>query len=336
VALVRVIIPTYNRAALVCNAIRSVLSQNFSDFEVVVVDDGSTDDTRAAVAALAEQDARVTYLYKHNGGVSSARNAGVMEPGSFSYVAFLDSDDEWIEQGHLRQCVDIFEEAPDVDVVYARVRTVDHFGQWTPERILGRENRYAWPKEHRTRTTSRGAMVIEPAAAFRGLLAQEICPHPSTVVVRVARIGIGAWFDVELEIFEDMDFFTRLARRRVFAFSDSVRVLARYHGDNLTTRHSLDSPITLRHVRSVLSWARRAHQLCATADERRIASKELAGQTYLLGQCLAEQGRNREARRFYLESLWRRPGVKTCRSLLKAAALGLFERRVGHPEPTAP
>lgn len=89
---VSVIIPTYNRSVLVKEAIESVLAQTLGDLEVLVVDDGSTDDTRKTIEAIA--DKRVRYFYKENGGVSSAKNIGLRQAAG-EYVAFLDSDDLW-------------------------------------------------------------------------------------------------------------------------------------------------------------------------------------------------------------------------------------------------
>jgi glycosyltransferase involved in cell wall biosynthesis len=75
-SLVRVVIPTYNRSKLVSNAVDSVLSQTLADLQVVVVDDGSSDDTGAVVGSMAARDPRVVYHRKENGGAASAQNAG--------------------------------------------------------------------------------------------------------------------------------------------------------------------------------------------------------------------------------------------------------------------
>lgn len=93
-ALVCVVIPTYDRRALVCEAVASVLGQTLRDTQVIVVDDGSTDGTAAALSALYGQDARVRILRKENGGTASARNRGLEEVDT-PYVGFLDSDDLW-------------------------------------------------------------------------------------------------------------------------------------------------------------------------------------------------------------------------------------------------
>lgn len=90
---VSVVIPTYNRAELLSRAIDSVLAQTYDDFELVVVDDGSTDDTEAVVTGY--DDDRVRYLaHETNEGANPARNTGI-EAAEGEYVAFLDSDDEW-------------------------------------------------------------------------------------------------------------------------------------------------------------------------------------------------------------------------------------------------
>ncbi|WP_135823751.1 glycosyltransferase family 2 protein [Halorussus ruber] len=90
---VSVVIPTYNRAELLSRAIDSVLAQTYDDFELLVVDDGSTDDTEAVVTAY--DDDRVRYLaHETNRGANPARNTGI-EAAESEFVAFLDSDDEW-------------------------------------------------------------------------------------------------------------------------------------------------------------------------------------------------------------------------------------------------
>ena len=91
-ATVSVLIPVYNRAGLIRETIESVLSQTHRDLEVIVVDDGSTDNTARVVKAI--EDDRISYFHKTNGGVSSARNLGLSKVTG-EYVAFLDSDDYW-------------------------------------------------------------------------------------------------------------------------------------------------------------------------------------------------------------------------------------------------
>ena len=90
--LVSVIIPTFNRALMVIEAVESVLAQKFDDFEIIVVDDGSKDDTQNRLLAYKN---RITFLSQKNKGVSAARNTGVKNAKG-EFIAFLDSDDLWL------------------------------------------------------------------------------------------------------------------------------------------------------------------------------------------------------------------------------------------------
>ena len=117
---VSVVIPTYNAARFVTQAIDSVLAQTFKSYEVLVVDDGSTDDTREV---LTKYVAPVHYLPKQNGGVSSARNYGI-ERARGKYVAFLDADDLWMPE-KLEKQIAVLESDENIGLVYAATEKVD-------------------------------------------------------------------------------------------------------------------------------------------------------------------------------------------------------------------
>ncbi len=91
---VSVIIPTYNNVSLIGRTIDSVLAQTFADYELLIIDDGSTDSTASLIESIAKTHSNVRYFYKPNGGVSSARNFG-LEQAHGQYISFLDSDDLW-------------------------------------------------------------------------------------------------------------------------------------------------------------------------------------------------------------------------------------------------
>lgn len=114
---VSVVIPTYNRGYIVREAIESVLAQTFGDFEVIVVDDGSADDTAEKIAAI--RDSRVRYIRQSNAGVSAARNRGVAEARG-EIISFLDSDDLWKPE-KLTHEVRFLEEHPEVPAVFGDI-----------------------------------------------------------------------------------------------------------------------------------------------------------------------------------------------------------------------
>lgn len=115
---VSVIIPTYNRAHLVGRAIQSVLNQTYQDFEIIVIDDGSTDNTEDIIREFQKTDKRIKYIkHEKNKGGSAARNTGI-KAARGEYIAFQDSDDEWLPE-KLEKQMRVFENAhPEVGVVY--------------------------------------------------------------------------------------------------------------------------------------------------------------------------------------------------------------------------
>src|SRR6187549_2647090 len=122
---VTIILPTFNRAAFLEEAFSSIEAQTFRDWDLVVVDDGSTDRTKEIVAGFARRHPdRTRYVYQANGGAYSARNRGI-DHVTGRYVAFFDSDDLWLPH-HLDRCAGVLESQPAVDWVFGSCRLVNH------------------------------------------------------------------------------------------------------------------------------------------------------------------------------------------------------------------
>ena len=115
--MVSVIIPTYNRASVLEKSIRSVLDQTYGDLELIVIDDGSSDNTKAVVEEI--NDTRVKYFYQKNMGACAARNAGIKQAKG-EYIAFHDSDDIWLPTKLQRQ-IDIMKNT-DADIVFCQMK----------------------------------------------------------------------------------------------------------------------------------------------------------------------------------------------------------------------
>jgi glycosyltransferase involved in cell wall biosynthesis len=114
---VSVVLPTYNRAHVLPRAIQSVLAQTYADFELIVVDDGSADDTPSVMAGY--DDPRVRYVrYEPNQGANHARNVGVREARA-PFVAFQDSDDDWFPEKLAKNMATFADADPGVGVVYS-------------------------------------------------------------------------------------------------------------------------------------------------------------------------------------------------------------------------
>jgi glycosyltransferase involved in cell wall biosynthesis len=122
---VAIILPTFNRADYVLDAVASAIGQTYRAWEMVIVDDGSTDNTREVLASLSDPRIRVIHL-KQNAGVSAARNAGI-KATTAPIIATLDSDDFWFPN-HLQECVDFLDENPDIDLVGTHALITDDDG----------------------------------------------------------------------------------------------------------------------------------------------------------------------------------------------------------------
>lgn len=211
--LVTVIIPTYNRAGLLPEAIESVLNQECDDFELLIIDDGSKDDTRQVVAGIV--DPRIRYVYQANQGISMAMNAGLSRARG-KYIARLDSDDLWLPC-MLHDLVDVLESKPGYGLAYARTQTMDATGKLLDE--------------------FRGIPLWYPGDAFASMLYGDVTCNTS-IVVRRECINTAGVYDPSLKVHEDWDMWVRVARVCPFFFLDKVVARYRYHSQNITGKNS--------------------------------------------------------------------------------------------------
>jgi len=181
---VSVIIPTYNRAQKVVRAISSVLCQTFNDYEILVIDDGSTDNTKTAIAKFDEQ---ITYIEQSsNLGVSVARNTGIRRSNA-PFIAFLDSDDYWLPK-KLAAHMDFFKTYP-----YAQICQT--------EEIWIRRGHRVNPKKRHLKPSGD---IFEPSL--------KLClVSPSAVMLRRSLFEEVGLFDEELIACEDYDLWLRIS-----------------------------------------------------------------------------------------------------------------------------
>lgn len=205
---ISVVIPTFNRAHMLPDAIRSVFSQTFADWELIIVDDGSDDDTKQVVSAI--DDHRVKYLFQANKGLAGARNTGI-RASSGAYLAFLDSDDLFLPN-KLEQQLALFARNPALGLVAAGHYEVD-------EHLL----------VHR---------VVAPWRSYPTLTLEDwltSCPFivPSVLVRRkwLDRVDL---FDETMRFVEDWDLWLRLAQAGCLMdwFTEPV-CCYRYHGNSM-------------------------------------------------------------------------------------------------------
>lgn len=196
---VSVVIPTFNRGALVVNAVRSALSQDYEALEVIVVDDGSTDDTASRIQPF---DARVRYVRQENRGVSAARNRGFREARG-ELIAFLDSDDEMLP-GRLSRQVALMDEHEHAVLCFGDMESIQ-----TGWRFFRDGARFSWLCDH----DSDVVVLDEP---LRLLLDRRNFVPCVTVLARREDIVAVGGHDESLRYFEDTDLWLKLAPRGPF------------------------------------------------------------------------------------------------------------------------
>lgn len=211
---VSVVLPTYNRLPLLRKAIASIAGQTFGDWELIVADDGSTDDTRGYLETI--DDPRVRPLWmEHRGDLTSARSAGLKHARG-KWVAFLDSDDLWLP-GKLELQLRRLAAQPECRWSYTGYSLIDMEGTSLPER-----------SDLLPRPVS--GYILEPL-----LRLNVSTPVPTMLVQRSLIEEIGG-FDETIPIHSDYDFALRLAARSEVLALPDILTLVREHPDRTTAR----------------------------------------------------------------------------------------------------
>lgn len=199
---VSVVIPTYNHGHFLSEAIQSVLDQTLKDWELIVVDDGSTDNTSEVVDSF--NDYRVRYHRQENQGPAASLNKG-LELASGEYVRFLDADD-YLIPGSIRAQVELLDRNPRVALVYGQAYVMDGYGRVFDIR------KSAWGHD--------SPVVIPSADAFRWLLRGcRICK--STVMLRKSALKRVGPFQIDSFLGEDWDVWLRIAAHYDLAYVPS-------------------------------------------------------------------------------------------------------------------
>lgn len=264
---VSVIIPTFNRSQQVVRAVRSVLNQDFRDFEIIVVDDGSTDNT---AAALKDYVPLIRYLRQPvNRGVSAARNRGI-KSSTAPWTAFLDSDDYWLKQ-KLQVQMEFLERHPAA---------------------IACQTQEVWIRRGR-RVNPRRKHKKPSGDIFEQSLRLCLVSPSSVIVKRVVFEEVG-FFDEALPAGEDYDLWLRIScRYPIYLIDEELVVKEGGHEDQLSRRFiSLDRFRIRAIVRLIKSGI-------LTVDQTRAALEELSIKCRIYGKGCIKRGRMEEGY-FYL------------------------------------
>ena len=262
--LVSVIVPTYNYGHLISETLTSIQSQTYENWECIVVDDGSTDNTGKVVADYSAKDPRIRYIQQENRRQAAARNNGIGHSRG-DYVQFLDADD-LLECKKLEQQVAFLNVSPDVDIVYSNVRYFDN--ENPAARRVANLNDQPWMPL----ITGTGKEILLP------IVRNNIMPVNAPLIRRSIIDNVGS-FNERLPPVEDWEYFIRCAaagKRFHYADSEGSLALVRAHPDSSSSdpRRMLRAEILMREA---------IRPLLKDADVSQLNEDRLAEVTGLLG-----------------------------------------------------
>ena len=263
---VSVIIPTYNRRSMLKEAVDSVLAQDFEDFELIVVDDGSTDGTADEIK---NYGGRVKLFQpKENRGVSASRNSGILQAKG-KYIGFLDSDDLWVK-GKLKIQVAFLDENPHYPLCYT-------------DEIWVRKGKRVNPMLKHSK--------------YSGWILEKCLPlciiSPSSAMMRKALFSKVGLFDEALPVCEDYDFWLRISARFPIFFIDRKLIIKRGgHSDQLSHRFWGNDRFRVIALEKLLS------EPSLKPDEREAVLREMKKKCQILSKGFFKRGNEPEGRRY--------------------------------------
>jgi glycosyltransferase involved in cell wall biosynthesis len=303
VPLVSVVIPTYNSAQYLPETIGSILSQSWQDFEIIIVDDGSTDNTQEVVGAF--NSSKIRYIEQENsGGPSRPRNMGVHHAQG-KYISFFDSDD-LMSRNKLAEAVAFLERYPDLGLLFANFEVCNERGDSFPGTFLdGFQTFWDLPKKQ----VGEKWFIIESAVAYESLFCQNFIGTSGTVIPKAVFLSVGG-FDESIAGPEDRDMWLRISRCYALGYLDVVGHRYRRRETGIMGRgEGVLAPYRIRVMRKQLETG-------LPPSLQRHALRNIARSLFVLGYHWQSLGEFRQARIHYWSSLKESFSLVALRGLL--------------------
>jgi len=287
---VSIVIPTYNSARYLPETINSILSQDFDDFEIIVVDDHSTDDTKKVIKELKCNKIRYIFLEKNHGGPSKPRNIGV-KAAQGKYIAFCDSDDLFLH-GRISSGVQLLDDNQDLGMSFT---DEEKFSETTGKDLGNFLKEYdlfhALPKKK----VAKNYFVINSTHAYSCLFYENYI-IPSGVTVPASVFKAVGYFDETITNGDDKDMWFRIAKKFPIGFIDQIGFKYRKRLNSISTRGPElainRSKVIRKQVNNDIpqSLQKRCHEM-------------IASDSYGIGYYYQSHGDMKNARKYYFQSL---------------------------------
>jgi glycosyltransferase involved in cell wall biosynthesis len=299
---VSVVIPSYNCGRFLPETLDSVLSQTFKDYEIIVIDDGSTDNTEQIVKPYTNS---ITYLRGPNKGASAARNSG-MKIARGELVAFLDADDLW-DSEKLGAQVTFMDSHPKIGVNYTNCTFFDGL----PPAATGFEERDSALLRYSREKIANSDYILTGTSLLEDFLTIQAFPKPSTLMVRRQCFEQVGYFDETLYICEDTQMCLRLAKYFRFGYVDRPLVRRRVRTDTLSSAadNRRYAAIHIQMFDDLSKW------IALSDNEKAITTRLVSSYCFSAGYAEFSDGRSASGRHHFQKSF------KTCANLRALAYL---------------
>ncbi len=263
--MISVIVPTYNRVHQLSRALDSILCQSCSPKEIIVVDDGSTDETSALMTS---EYPEIVFIQQQNTGVSSARNVGIKR-ASGDWIAFLDSDDEWLPE-KLEIQMKVLYENPEIKICHTN-------------EIWIRNGKRVNPKKKHEKF---GGWIFQKCLPL-------CCISPSSVIIHKSIFREIGLFDYSLPVCEDYDLWLRITARNSVLYIDEP-LLIKYggHEDQLSKKYWGMDRFRIKSLEKIIS-----SRVLSDLDKN-AAKKMLMEKIYIFIQGAQKRGNIKEVKKF--------------------------------------
>jgi glycosyltransferase involved in cell wall biosynthesis len=324
-SLISVIIPTYNFGEFISNAINSVLCQTYKNIEIILIDDGSTDDTTQIATQFGN---KICYIKTDHIGTAHARNVG-MRAATGKYIAFMDADDTYLPyklelQSEFMECY------PEVGMVFTDWSSVDDSGTILEDRHLRSYHRIydrkGWNYEDIFSISGKfdSNILHEPIRYYIGnlfkyVIQDPIMPSP-TIMIRKDILPITGLQNEAYRVAQDYEFTVRICKFYQTAFLEVPTYLYRYHPKQVSmhlqswSKEKIETALEIHRVflQAVLDWAYadKEYYEANTSD----VNLRLAELYHVIGEINLEHGASRKARQCFKQALSFVPGYTKSQS----------------------